>query len=96
MVKTMNMHVKLTGYAEEIMQGAIEFGLAKTKTDALLLGLVTLDHKYKILERMEEQEDVRESDRVWAEIKAGKQKTHSLEEFEKLTGAKIRQEKRKD
>ncbi len=94
MVKMMNMHLKMTGFAEQIMQGAVKYGLAKTKTDALMLGLVALDHKYKILERMEDEEDVRESDRIMEEVRTGKQKLYSLEQFEKMTGLKIGKRKK--
>ncbi len=90
----MNMQVKMAGLPEQIMDGAIRFGLAKTKTDALMLGLVELDHKYKILERMEEEEDVLETDRIKSEIKSGKQKLYTLEEFEKMAGMKIGNKKK--
>ncbi len=95
MVVLMNMQLKLTGFAEQIMQGAVKYGLAKTKTDAILLGLVALDHKYKILEKMEDDEDIRESDRILEEIRTGKQKLHTQEEFEKITGLKIGEKKRR-
>lgn len=90
----MNMQIKLTGYAEQIMQGAVKYGLAKTKTDALMLGLVTLDNKYKILERMEDEEDIREAERINEEIRTGKQKLYSSEEFSKITGLKLDRKKK--
>jgi len=86
----MNMNVKLTGIPEQIMQGAIKAGLAKTKTDALTLGLLELEHKYKLLEQLEDEEDVRDAKRILADIKSGKEKTYTLKEFEKLTGVKIK------
>ena len=85
----MNMNVKFAGLPEQIMAGAIKAGIAKTKTDAIMLGLLELDNKYKLRERMEDEEDAREADRIWAEYAAGKQKVISAKEFEKRTGMKI-------
>ncbi len=89
MVIVLNMNLRLTGVAEQIMVGAVRAGLAKTKTDAILLGLVELDHRYHLLERLEELEDVGESDRILREVREGKQKIYSKNEFEKQTGAKL-------
>jgi len=85
----MNMNVKFAGLPEQIMAGAIRAGIAKTKTDAIMLGLLELDNKYKLREQMEDEEDAREADRIWAEYKAGKQKVISAKKFEKRTGMKI-------
>ena len=85
----MNMNIKLAGIPERIIEGAIHAGLAKTKTDAITLGLLELDHKYKLLEKLEDEEDIRESDRIMDEVKSGKQKLHSQKEFEKQAGIKL-------
>ena len=85
----MNMTIKLSGLSEKIMEGAVKAGLAKTKTDAIMLGLVALDYKYSLLEQMEDAEDAREAERVSKEIKIGKQRLHSKKEFEKNTGLKL-------
>ena len=85
----MNMNVKLTGMMEKIMTTAVQEGLAKTKTDAIMLGLLELDHRYKLLEKLEDEEDVRESDGILGEIKQGKQKTYNAKEFKEKTGIEI-------
>lgn len=85
----MNMNVKLTGITEEIVAGAIKFGLAKTKTDAIVIGLLELNNRYKLLERKEAREDVKDAKRILREIKSGKQKIYSRKEFEKKTGVKL-------
>ncbi|MFH0836403.1 MAG: hypothetical protein V1834_04555 [Candidatus Micrarchaeota archaeon] len=82
------MNVKLVGIPEQIMEGAIKAGIAKTKTDALLLGLFELDHRYNLLELLEDEQDVKEAKAALARIRAGKEKLYSLEEFEKATGMK--------
>jgi len=84
----MNMNVKLTGIPEQIIKGAIKAGLAKTKTDALTLGLIELENKYRLLERLEDEEDVRDAKRILSEVAEGKQKLYSAKEFEARTGVK--------
>ncbi|MBI5159590.1 hypothetical protein HY992_05720 [Candidatus Micrarchaeota archaeon] len=46
----MNMNVKFTGVMEKIIAEAIKQGLVKTKTEALRLGLLTLNEKYTLME----------------------------------------------
>jgi len=85
----MNMNVKLLGIPEQIMACAIKSGLAKTKTDALRLGLLELENKYNLLERYEDEQDVVDAKKILADMKSGKEKVYSLKEFEKETGLKI-------
>lgn len=85
----MNMNLKFTGIAEQIMEGAVKAGLAKTKTDALMMGLLELDHHYRLLERLEDEQDARDVDRIMREVKEGKQKLYTQEEFEKKTGIRL-------
>lgn len=89
MVFKVNMNLKLTGVAEQIMEGAVKAGLAKTKTDAIMIGLLELDHHYHLLERLEDEEDVVEAKRILQEVREGKQKLFSQKEFERKTGVKI-------
>lgn len=85
----MNMNVKLHGIPEQIVDGAIKSGLAKTKTDALLLGLVELDNRYSLLERLEDLEDVAEIRAAARNVASGKERLLSQKEFEKRTGIKL-------
>ncbi|MBI5036031.1 hypothetical protein HZC09_01680 [Candidatus Micrarchaeota archaeon] len=50
---------------------------------------------YKKLEQMEDEEDIRECNRIMKEIKEGKQKLYTQEEFEKMTGTKLEKKKTK-
>ena len=54
--------VKLEGFVDDILEEAVKKGLAKTKTEALRLGVLELNNKYGLLssvvERLEDQEDV--------------------------------------
>jgi hypothetical protein len=85
----MNMNVQLTGIADHIAESAVKKGLAKTKTDALVLGLVELDHRYKLTEYAEDQEDMADVRRILRDIQSGKEKLLTAKEFEKRTGVKI-------
>ncbi len=84
------MVVNFQGIPEKIVGAAIASGLAKTKTDVLMLGLIELEHKYKLLEKLEDEEDLKDSLRIEKEVAEGKQKLYSAKEFEKKTGFKIR------
>ena len=88
-VISVNMNVKLTGVAEQIVESAVRCGIAKTKTDVLMIGLLELNNKYDLLERMEDEEDLREAKRILSEIRSGKQKLYSQKEFEKKIGLKL-------
>ncbi|OIO26710.1 hypothetical protein AUJ14_01040 [Candidatus Micrarchaeota archaeon CG1_02_55_22] len=59
------------------------------KTDTIRLSLIALDHQYKLLEQLEDEEDIAESKRIEWKIKSGKQRTYSAAGFEKKTGMKI-------
>ena len=85
----MNMNVRLEGIPEQIIASAMKLGIAKTKTDAIMLGLLALGDKYSLLERLEDEEDARDAERILREEKAGKRKLYNAKEFEKRTGAKI-------
>lgn len=82
------MNIKLHGITEQIVEGAVKKGLAKTKTDAIVLGLVELDHKYKLTKYQEDEEDLTDARRILDEIKNQKKELLSLSEFKKR--AKLR------
>ena len=86
----MNMNIRLVGVPEQIIASAMKLGIAKTKTDAILLGVLALGDKYELLERLEDEEDARDLDRILREEKTSKRKLYSAKEFEKRTGAKIK------
>ncbi|VVB68160.1 Uncharacterised protein [Candidatus Norongarragalina meridionalis] len=83
------MNVKLVGIPEQIMAGAVKAGIAKTKTDAIMLGLLELDNKYKLLEQREDEEDLREAKRIERDVTLGKEKLLSAKEFERRTGITV-------
>ena len=46
----MHVTVKFKGVIEDILENAVEEGIAKTKTEALRLGVLELANKYNLLE----------------------------------------------
>ena len=71
--------VKFEGYLDEILQYAIKYGLAKTKTEALRLAVLELGHKYQLLER-EDFLAAKKMESIYEEIKAGKRRVISEKE----------------
>jgi len=76
----MHATIKFEGYIDEILDHAVKRGLAKTKVEALRLGVLELDHKYRLLEH-EDELAVRKMERLEKEAKAGKRKVLSEEEI---------------
>jgi len=75
----MHTTVKFEGYINEILEHAVSKGLAKTKMEALRLGVIELDHRYHLLDR-EDELAVRKMQQIDKEIKAGKSKVLSEKE----------------
>jgi Arc/MetJ-type ribon-helix-helix transcriptional regulator len=86
----MHMTVNFRGYLEEIVDEAIARGIVQTKTEALRAGLLELADKYGLGNRQSEEDDEKEVlaevARIEKEIKAGRVKTYTKEEFEKRVG----------
>ena len=70
----MNVNIKFSGATEKILDEAVAQGYAATKTEALRLGVLELNNKYKLLEEAEEKEDEALAREVLEKIKTGKSK----------------------
>ena len=74
----MNVNVQFKGLIEEILEEAERKGLAKTKTEALRLGVLELNNRYHLLERrveeIEDMQDVKELEEMRTSVKKGKAK----------------------
>lgn len=68
------------GYIENIIDAALKQGIAKTKAEALRLGLLELNDKYGLVQTEAEQRelemDLAEIDRMEKRIASGKTKLH--------------------
>jgi hypothetical protein len=75
---TMNISMHFEGYSERIIDAALRQGLAKTKAEALRLGLLELNQRYGLveteLELRELDADIAEFDRMEKRISQGKTK----------------------
>ena len=79
----MNVNVRIEGMLDQILDQAIKEGLAKSKTEALRLGIVELNNKYNLLEQAKEEEYARMIDKARREISSGKVRTEGEKEFRK-------------
>ncbi|OIO24465.1 hypothetical protein AUJ14_06280 [Candidatus Micrarchaeota archaeon CG1_02_55_22] len=68
------MNVRFTGAVEQILDEAVKRGYAATKTDALRLGVLELNNRYKLLEAAEDYEDILRADEIMGRVAAGKEK----------------------
>ena len=77
----MNVNVKFSGAVEKIIDEAISKGYASTKTEVLRLGLFELNNRYKLLEEMEDAEDIARADAIMERVVSGKEKLYSEKEI---------------
>ena len=74
----MNVNVQFKGLMEEILEEAERRGIAKTKTEALRLGVLELNNRYHLLERraeeIEDMQDAKELEEMRGAVKKGKAK----------------------
>ncbi len=82
----MHATIKFEGLVEKILEEAVKEGLAKTKSEALRLGVIELNNRYHLLEslqeRIEEEEDIDYIRSERKKLKSGKIKLHSEKELE--------------
>lgn len=60
----MKTTIELTGMLERILEKAVEAGLARSKTDALRIGVIELNHSYHLIEDEEAEAVIRKIERV--------------------------------
>ncbi len=71
----MKTTIEITGFLESVLSRAVEVGLARSKTDALRIGIMELNHEYKLVEDASEVDVVGMKIRKeQAEMKANGQK----------------------
>lgn len=56
----MHMTVKLAGMMDDILSQAVKRGLAKTKVEALRLGVIELNNRYGLVRSVREEAEDRE------------------------------------
>ncbi|MEK6953716.1 MAG: DUF6290 family protein [Candidatus Micrarchaeota archaeon] len=79
----MNVVVNFEGTLDAILGQAVKQGLAKSKSEALRMGILMLDREYSLLEKLEDEEDLRYAKRSARLVEAGKMKTYPWEKVRK-------------
>ena len=78
----MHSTMKFEGLMDQILTEAVRQGLAKTKAEALRLGVVELNNKYELIQSSrEDEEDARYIRRARADLARGKLKLHTEKEL---------------
>ena len=78
----MHATMKFEGLMDQILSEAVRQGLAKTKAEALRLGVVELNNKYELIQsRREEEEDLEYIRKARKDIASGKLKLHTEKEL---------------
>ncbi len=81
----MNISMHFEGFMEEIIEGLLEKGIAKTKAEALRLGLLELNDKYQLVGADRElKADILEISRIERDIKTGKEKVYPVKNVDEL------------
>lgn len=75
----MKTTIEITGLLEAILEKAVQAGLARSKTDALRIGIIELNHHYNLIEDEEAEAVIRKIQKVQAEnrAKGGRLLTHA-------------------
>jgi len=74
--------IKFEGIMNKILEQAVSAGLAKTKSEALRLGVLELNNKYSLLENIEEQKDVEYIKEARKKIKSGELKLYGQKQLD--------------
>ncbi|OIO25008.1 hypothetical protein AUJ14_05205 [Candidatus Micrarchaeota archaeon CG1_02_55_22] len=76
----MKTTIEIAGYPEIVLERAVELGIARSKTDAIRLGVLALNQVYHLLDNAEDEMVVRKMQRMEAENEAAGRKLETLED----------------
>ncbi len=76
----MKTTIEVTGFPELVLERAVELGIARSKTDALRIGILELNDKFKLVQNVEDELVAKKVQKIEEEIASGKRKTESLEQ----------------
>jgi len=84
----LNISMHFDGFVEKIIDASLRKGVARTKAEALRLGLLELNEKYFLvptrLEEVEFAEDVKEIERIERDLKRGREKIRRVKSVDAL------------
>ncbi len=76
----MKTTIEVTGFPELVLEKAVELGIARSKTDALRIGILELNDKFRLVQNVEDELVAKKVQKIEEEIASGKRKTESLEQ----------------
>ena len=76
----MKTTIEIAGYPEIVLERAVELGIARSKTDAIRLGVLALNQVYHLLDNAEDELVIRKMQRMEAENEAAGRKPETLED----------------
>lgn len=66
----MKTTIHVEGFLDLVLQRAVDFGIARSKTDALRIGVLELNKQYRLVENPEAELVIEKMERMEAENKA--------------------------
>jgi hypothetical protein len=63
----MKTTIQIMGYPEEVLQRAVDAGIARSKTDAIRLGVLALDQQYNLMGDSEADMVIRKMEQMTAD-----------------------------
>ena len=76
--------IDMKGIQNDILELAVKAGVAKNKTDAIGIGVLELNNKYKLTESKEDIDERYEAEQIVKDIKQGKCKSYTEAEFQEM------------
>ena len=84
----MNICMRFDGYVAKIVDEAVRRGIARTKSEALRIGLLELDKQYRLVqgagEQAELEADLLEIARIERDIKSGKERVRKAKKASEI------------
>jgi hypothetical protein len=76
----MKTTIEITGFPELVLERAVELGIARSKTDALRMGVFQLNDRFHLVQDIEDELVARKAQQISDEIKSGKRKTETTKD----------------
>jgi len=76
----MKTTIEITGFPELVLERAVELGIARSKTDALRIGILELNDKFRLVQNVEDELVVKKMKKISDGINSGKIKTETLKD----------------
>ena len=73
----MRTTLEFKGFSKRVLDRAVKIGLARSKTEALRLGILALNREYHLVKPGEEELALNKMERISREIRSGKRKVFS-------------------